>query len=361
MVNKIFLIALSTIVLFSINYAQATYCEDEPNFVTFPYQYNSSIESPHPTNLTGKVIVVTGGVSKANMLGQAGMFAWITTNVDKAIVFTISTNPAIHGVVNWHHFVGNITCHEDVVAYVAYVKFTLKTQYRMSNPKVDVFALIAGALEWAYGQDNSYLTQRALIDNNYGGNYDVWDTARSSNFDLLHNTTITGWTVSTAAFGPTGNTKGYDQSKVLIWNHIHQEIEDDMRNGSGRYTYGLFPDSVSNTSITCNTRTPLVPIEECAALNAGGRAFCPFPIFPGQTTAYDTAMMHRAIIRGANPSASFFVVNSPTAVDPEGGNWGDWIKLRYNASPQCYARTWLDKFFRQAPQCTKPVGPRFLF
>lgn len=363
MTSKIFILAILALTLFVSNAtSQSTYCSgpEEDYAYYFPYKYNSSdpsLQLTSPKNLTGKVVVITGGVSKDGMLGQAGVLAWLAKNREGAIVFTMSRNEALPEV-NWHHFVGDIRSNGAVHSFLKYVKRTLKRQYNMNNPKIDYFGLIAGEMEWAYYQDVDYATQRAMIDNNYGGNYMVWDVARSEDFDLLHNETVTGFTVSTAAVAPTGNTKAYDQSKVLLWNHIWQQEFEDIRNNTGRHNYGLFPDAVSNVSITCDTMIPSVEVEECLYLNKNSRKFCPFPLFPYTTNALDTAEYHLLIWKGFRPNTSYFFINSAFPIDKVGYNWDTWVPLRYTASPRCYATTFLSQFNRIAAQCTEPVGPR---
>ena len=357
-------IAIFIVVLFCIQtYVSTQEVTCEPNKFTsrLPPKYDPSLEPERPINLTGMVAVITGCSSRGSHIasGQAGALARLLHDEDKMIVICLSRHPKPLDATWDEHIVFDLRDTGKVSRFVNFLLPNILESYNAT--RVNYLGLFAGQMEFVYPQDNNAETEEALIVNNYLSLRDLEDKMRRANLLKRNGYTRISWRSSIAAFGTTGMSLPYEQSKLLITNRVRRATMDDMRLGYDIVNMVTHPDTVSNTSVSCDTDVPTINNEVCGYITNNMRNSCPFPAVPVLTTALDTALMERSLMRTKPQHLEnvAWTIDAAFPLDAYGHNWHDkWRRLYLDSDPRCYAKAWIQDYagMGKAVLCSVKMG-----
>lgn len=348
MLGKLFFLLLVSYFFLALEVrGQEVVCETNKFTSRLPPKYISTLEPTNPINLTGMVAVITGCSSRGSNIasGQAGALARLLHDEDGMVVICLSRHPKPVDATWDEHIVFDLRDRAKSTRFVEVLLPALLNKY--NKTRVNYLGLIAGQMQFVYPQDNNAETEEALILNNYLAHRFLEDKMRRANLLKRNGYTRISWRSSIAAFGTTGMSLPYEQSKLLVTNRVRRATMDDMRLGYEIVSTVIHPDTVSNVSIVCDTDVPLINDEVCGYITEGMRLMCPFPAVSVLTTALDTALMERSLMRTKPQHLEnvAWAIDAAFPLDAYGHNWDDkWRKLYFDSDPRCYARAWIQDF-----------------
>lgn len=330
-----------------------------PRYHALPAKYSESLKPQNAEDMRNQNVLILGdqSVHCEQVSGQGGAIGLLALDKEMGVIGG-SNNSEPCSNTRWPHYKVDFTDSKQIDKFFDWVqKINWKLYKRTTFDKVFI---TIGKMLFAYEEDDSWETEEWLIKNNFGGVYHPFDVMRSRG--MLHNSSKVGITISDGTDIPTGNSDAYEVSKTALEKKVIKLIFRIVLENSQLYIYGLSPDAVYNTSITCNTRAPIVKQEQCIALiNRNSNLSCPlFVYFPSLTTAMDIAHMHLDVImadpRPVGQKPGLFVMNAPDTVDDVGGQVIDWMQASHESDPYQWSKAFQQHFGN--PNVLRTLSPR---